>query len=308
MVDILVTGGAGFIGSWVVDRYIQEGFSVAVVDNLSTGDRENLNPQASFYEVDITSGEELEKVFAKEKPRYVNHHAAQINLRYSVENPLFDASVNILGSLNVFEMSIRFGVERVIFASTGGAIYGEVNTLPATEDLLPAPLSPYGVSKYAVEKYLEYYKAVQGLDYVALRYGNVYGPRQNPEGEAGVIAIFSSRFLQEKPCVIFGDGTKTRDYVYVEDVARANVLALSAPSGVYNIGTGKETSVLALLNLLEKVSGKEVHRFFSEERKGEINRIALSFEKARKVLCWSPETSLEEGMRRTLSWFAEHLL
>lgn len=308
MADILVTGGAGFIGSWVVDRYIQEGFSVAVVDNLSTGSRENLNSQASFYEVDITSGEELEKVFVKEKPRYVNHHAAQINLRYSVENPLFDASVNILGSLNVFEMSIRFGVERVIFASTGGAIYGEVSTLPATESLLPVPLSPYGVSKYAVEKYLEYYKAVQGLDYVVLRYGNVYGPRQNPEGEAGVIAIFSSRFLQGKPCVIFGDGMKTRDYVYVEDVARANVLALSAPSGVYNIGTGKETSVLALLDLLEKISGKEVHRSFSEERKGEINRIALSFEKARTVLHWSPETPLEEGMRRTLSWFAGKLL
>ncbi|MEN3188886.1 MAG: NAD-dependent epimerase/dehydratase family protein [Atribacterota bacterium] len=308
MADILVTGGAGFIGSWVVDQYLQQGFSVAVVDNLSTGSRKNLNPRASFYEVDITAGEDLKKVFAMERPRYVNHHAAQINLRYSVENPLFDALVNILGSLNVLEMSIHFGVERVIFASTGGAIYGEVSVLPVAEDVSPTPLSPYGVSKYAVEKYLEYYRVIQGLDYVALRYGNVYGPRQNPEGEAGVIAIFVSRFLQGKPCIVFGDGTKTRDYVYVEDVARANVLALSAPSGVYNIGTGRETSVLALLDLLKGISGKEVSWSFGEEKKGEINRIALSSEKAKAVLRWLPQVSLEEGMRRTLSWFAESLL
>ncbi|MGC8779159.1 MAG: NAD-dependent epimerase/dehydratase family protein, partial [Candidatus Caldatribacteriaceae bacterium] len=180
--------------------------------------------------------------------------------------------------------------------------------LPVAEDFPPTPLSPYGVAKYAVEKYLDYYQRVQGLDYVALRYGNVYGPRQNPEGEAGVIAIFSSRLLQGKPCVVFGDGQKTRDYVYVEDVARANLLALSAPSGVYNIGTARETSVLALLELLRKISGKEVHWSFGAERKGEIHRIALSFEKAQRVLRWSPQVELEEGMRRTLAWFTERLL
>jgi UDP-glucose 4-epimerase len=308
MAEILVTGGAGFIGSWVVDWYLREGFSVAVVDNLSTGNRKNVNPRASFYEVDITSGKDLEEVFVRERPRYVNHHAAQINLRYSVENPLFDASVNILGSLQVLEASVRFGVKRVIFASTGGAIYGEVAKLPVGEDTLPTPLSPYGVAKYAVEKYLEYYQRVWGLDYVAFRYGNVYGPRQNPEGEAGVIAIFASRMLQGKPCVVFGDGRKTRDYVYVEDIARANLLALSCPPGVYNLGTGKETSVLELLELFRKISRKEVRWSFGEERKGEINRIALSFEKARNALPWSPQVELEEGMQRTLSWFTEQLL
>ncbi len=308
MADVLVTGGAGFIGSWVVDRYVKEGLSVAVVDNLSTGSPENLNPQAKFYEVDITSFRDLEAVFAQEKPHYVNHHAAQINLRRSVEDPIFDASVNILGTLHLLELSVRFGVKRFIFASTGGAIYGEPEKLPVDETAVPAPLSPYGVAKYAVETYLAYYEKVWSLEYVALRYGNVYGPRQNPEGEAGVIAIFSSRLLQGKPCIIFGDGKKTRDYVYVEDIAQANFLALSSPGGVYNLGTGQETSVLELIELLQKIAQQEARFVFGEERKGEVNRIALSFAKARSTLPWSPKVSLEEGMSKTMEWFKNRLL
>lgn len=304
---ILVTGGAGFIGSHVVDTYLEAGFSVAVVDNLATGSRKNLNPRARFYEVDIRDRKALYEVFVRERPQFVNHHAAQINLRFSVDDPLYDASVNILGTLNVLELSREFGVERVIFASTGGALYGEVEELPVPEERTPFPLSPYGVAKYAAECYLRYYEAVWGIPYVALRYGNVYGPRQDPKGEAGVIAIFSERILRGEPCVVFGDGTKTRDYVFVADVARANLLALSAPSGAYNIGTGKETSVLELLTLFERVAGRKIEVVFAPERKGEISRIALSAEKARKVLSWEPRVSLEEGLAQTFLWFAEEM-
>lgn len=304
---VLVTGGAGFIGSHVVDAYLEAGFSVAVVDNLATGNRKNLNPRARFYEVDIRDRKALHEVFVRERPQFVNHHAAQINLRFSVDDPLYDASVNILGTLNVLELSREFGVERVIFASTGGALYGEVKELPVSEECTPFPLSPYGVAKYAAECYLRYYEAVWGIPYVALRYGNVYGPRQDPKGEAGVIAIFSERILRGEPCVVFGDGTKTRDYVFVADVARANLLALSAPPGAYNIGTGKETSVLELLTLFERVAGRKIEVVFAPERKGEISRIALSAEKAREVLSWEPRVSLEEGLARTFLWFAEEM-
>lgn len=304
---VLVTGGAGFIGSHVVDTYLEAGFSVAVVDNLVTGNRKNLNPQARFYEVDICDRRALREVFARERPQFVNHHAAQINLRHSVDDPLYDASVNILGTLNVLELSREFGVEKVIFASTGGALYGEVEELPVSEERTPTPLSPYGVAKYAAECYLRYYEAVWEIPYVALRYGNVYGPRQDPKGEAGVIAIFSERILRGEPCVVFGDGTKTRDYVFVADVARANLLALSAPPGAYNIGTGKETSVLELLALFAKVAGREIEVVFAPERKGEISRIALSAEKAKRVLSWEPQTSLEEGLAQTFLWFAEEM-
>ncbi|MEN3203463.1 MAG: NAD-dependent epimerase/dehydratase family protein [Atribacterota bacterium] len=304
---ILVTGGAGFIGSHVVDAYLEAGFSVVVVDNLVTGSKKNLNPRARFYEVDIRNREALSAVFARERPQFVNHHAAQVNLRFSVDDPLFDASVNILGTLNVLELSKEFGVQKIIFASTGGALYGEVEYLPVPEEYTPMPLSPYGVAKHAVECYLRYYEAIWGIPYVALRYGNVYGPRQDPKGEAGVIAIFSQRILRGEPCIVFGDGRQTRDYVFVEDVARANLLALSAPSGAYNIGTGRETSVLELLALLECAAGRKIEVVFAEERKGEISRIALSIEKARKVLSWEPWVSLEEGLLKTFLWFAEEM-
>lgn len=300
---VLVSGGAGFIGSHVVDNYLAAGYQVVVVDDLSTGKKANLNPAATFYQVDITDSATLRRVFEKEKPDLVNHHAAQINLRRSVEDPTFDAWVNILGSLNLMELSRQFRVEKFIFASTGGAIYGEPDVLPVSEDAIASPLSPYGVAKRSVEMYLEYYQKVWGLEYVALRYGNVYGPRQDPQGEAGVVAIFCGRILRGKPCVIFGDGRKTRDYVYVEDVARANLLAVFAPSGVYNIGTGRETSVLELVELLEKISGRKVEVVFEKERKGEINRIALSCEKAQRILGWVPEVDFLEGLRKTFNFF-----
>ncbi|WP_412709737.1 NAD-dependent epimerase/dehydratase family protein [Atrimonas thermophila] len=300
---VLVSGGAGFIGSHVVDNYLAAGYQVVVVDDLSTGKKANLNPAATFYQVDITDSAALRRVFEEEKPDIINHHAAQINLRRSVEDPTFDAWINILGSLNLIELSRQFQVEKFVFASTGGAIYGEPNVLPVKESAATSPLSPYGVAKRSVEMYLEYYHRVWGLEYVALRYGNVYGPRQDPQGEAGVVAIFCGRILRGKPCVVFGDGRKTRDYVYVEDVARANLLAVFAPSGVYNIGTGRETSVLELVELLEKISGRKVEVVFEKERKGEINHIALSCEKARRILGWVPEVDLWEGLKKTFNFF-----
>ncbi len=304
MAKVLVSGGAGFIGSHIVEAYLASGFEVVVVDNLSTGKRENLPPGVTFYEGDITSPLDMEEIFSRERPDYVNHHAAQINLRRSTEEPLFDAQVNILGSISLLELSVKYRVKKFIFASTGGAIYGEVETPPAHEDMPTLPLSPYGVAKRSVELYLNYYHKVQGLDFVALRYGNVYGPRQDPRGEAGVIAIFISRIIKGEPCIIFGDGRKTRDYVYVKDIAKANLLALSV-SGVYNLGTGKETSVLELVEFLKKVSGRDFPVIFEEERKGEINRIALCSEKARETLGWTPSFSLEEGISQTWKWFKE---
>ena len=304
MAKVLVSGGAGFIGSHIAEAYLASGFEVVVVDNLSTGKRENLPPGVTFYEGDITSPLDMEEIFSRERPDYVNHHAAQINLRRSTEEPLFDAQVNILGSISLLDLSVKYRVKKFIFASTGGAIYGEVETPPAHEDMPTLPLSPYGVAKRSVELYLNYYHKVQGLDFVALRYGNVYGPRQDPRGEAGVIAIFISRIIKGEPCIIFGDGRKTRDYVYVKDIAKANLLALSV-SGVYNLGTGKETSVLELVEFLKKVSGRDFPVIFEEERKGEINRIALCSEKARETLGWTPSFSLEEGISQTWKWFKE---
>ncbi|MCX6090962.1 MAG: NAD-dependent epimerase/dehydratase family protein [Candidatus Atribacteria bacterium] len=305
MPKILVTGGAGFIGSHVVDVYLRSGYDVVVVDSLSTGRRENLNPHARFYQIDIRSTAEIDDLFQKEQFDSVNHHAAQINLRRSVEEPFFDASVNILGTINLLEMCKKYRVKKCIFASTGGAIYGEPPQIPVDENVPAEPLSPYGIAKRSVELYLAYYRVIWGLDSIVLRYGNVYGPRQDPLGEAGVIAIFCGRILNNLPCVIFGDGRKTRDYVFVEDIAEASLLALRAPSGIYNLGTGKETSVLQLLETLQKISQRNVAVQFDPERKGEINRIALSTEKVRRTMGWIPHVSLEEGMERTFSWFAE---
>lgn len=300
-----MTGGAGFIGSHVVDVYLRSGYDVVVVDSLSTGRRENLNPHARFYQIDIRSTAEIDDLFQKEQFDSVNHHAAQINLRRSVEEPFFDASVNILGTINLLEMCKKYRVKKCIFASTGGAIYGEPPQIPVDENVPAEPLSPYGIAKRSVELYLAYYRVIWGLDSIVLRYGNVYGPRQDPLGEAGVIAIFCGRILNNLPCVIFGDGRKTRDYVFVEDIAEASLLALRAPSGIYNLGTGKETSVLQLLETLQKISQRNVAVQFDPERKGEINRIALSTEKVRRTMGWIPHVSLEEGMERTFSWFAE---
>ena len=302
---ILVTGGAGFIGSWVADILIGEGHQVLILDNLSTGFEHNVPRKADFIQGDIRDRKLLEKVFADFKPEVINHHAAQMDVRVSVDDPVYDAQVNIIGTINLLELSVKNGVKKFIFASTGGAIYGEPEKLPADENTPPMPISPYGTSKYAVEKYLGCYKAVYGLEYVALRYANVYGPRQNPHGEAGVVAIFCNKIMSGKPCQIFGDGNQTRDYVYVKDVARANIFALNASVGSYNIGTEKETSVNDLVEALKKATGGEFLVEYAPARLGEVQRIYLDISMVRQVLGWSPSINLEDGIAQTWKWFVE---
>ena len=300
---ILVTGGAGFIGSNVVDALVKCGHEVTVLDNLSTGKEENINPEVKFYNIDLLDIESLEFVFREFKPDVVNHHAAQIDVRKSVEDPAFDAETNIIGSINLFELSINYGVRRIIFSSTGGALYGELENLPADEDTPIEPLSPYGVAKYCTENYLNYFKRLYGIERVILRYANVYGPRQDPLGEAGVVAIFTGKILKGETPVIYGDGTQTRDYIYIEDVVEANVLALNGKEGVYNIGTGKETSVNELINVFSNVLGKEIKPEYVLPRIGEVHRISLDADMAKKELGFVPKSSIEEGIRKTIEWY-----
>lgn len=300
---ILVTGGAGFIGSWVSDAYIYEGHDVLILDDLSSGRLENVPVKAEFVKGDIRDRALIDKIMDGFTPDVVNHHAAQIDVRKSVEDPAYDAGVNIIGSLNLLESSVRHGVKKFVFASTGGAIYGEPEDIPADESTPPMPISAYGTSKYAVEKYLEFYRHIYSLDYVALRYANVYGPRQNPHGEAGVVAIFCSRILSGKNCLIFGNGSQTRDYVYVGDVARASVLALGAEPGSYNIGTGVETSVNDLVSELGVASGRVFSTEYADARAGEVQRISLDAALAEEVIGWEPRVWLDEGIRSTWEWF-----
>lgn len=302
---VILTGGAGFIGSWVADALIADGHRVLILDDLSSGKEENIPKEAEFVKCDIRDRDALDRLFSNFKPDIVNHHAAQINVRKSVENPTFDAQVNILGSLNLLEISKRYNVKKFIFASTGGAIYGEPKTIPVDERAIPLPISPYGVSKLSVERYLDYYNLVFGLEYVALRYSNVYGPRQNPHGEAGVIAIFCNRILEGQKCDIFGDGNQKRDYVFVGDLARANVLILRAPVGIYNLGTGIEISVNDLINILVKATGITANVHYLPYRAGEVHRIALDISKAGKVIGWFPEVSFEDGLTRTWNWYTK---
>ena len=305
---ILVTGGAGFIGSHVVDAFIAAGHHVAVVDSLVTGKRENLNPKATFYEVDIRDAELLAEVFDRERPEIVDHHAAQVNVRTSVDNPGYDAEVNVLGALNVLEQARLHGVRKIIFISSGGAVYGEPEYLPCDEAHPIHPLSPYGAGKYAIEVYLNVYRATYGLETTVLRYANVYGPRQDPHGEAGVVAIFTGKLLEgataDAAPVINGSGEQTRDFVYVGDCARANVLALDKGSGsVYNIGTGEETSIndlAALLTELTNHAGDIVH---GPETIGEVFRIYSDCARAHRELGWTATVSLREGLARTVAHF-----
>ena len=300
---ILVTGGAGFIGSHVAEEFLRAGHEVVILDNLSTGSKGNIPAGARLIEKDIRDPD-LEEIFRREKFDAVDHHAAQINVRASVEGPQFDASVNIIGTLNLLQGCKKTGVKKFVFASTGGAIYGEQDYFPADEQHPARPVSPYGIGKLAVEKYLFFYRLDSGLSYVALRYGNVYGPRQNPHGEAGVVAIFLNRMLEGKQPIINGDGRQTRDYVFVEDVARANLLALSQEDcGTFNIGTGVETDVVQIFRALRaaaKSSAPEVH---GPPAAGEQKRSVLNAALARKVLGWKPSLGVEEGMKRTAEWF-----
>jgi len=300
---ILVTGGAGFIGSNIVDAYIEGGHDVVVVDDLSSGKKRNLNPKAKLKVLDIRDPG-LAEVFKSTRFDVINHHAAQMDVRRSVADPKFDASVNIIGMLNLFELGRQHGVGKVIFSSTGGAIYGEQDYFPADEKHPLRPLSPYGITKLATEKYLFYYRAVYGIEHVILRYANVYGPRQNPHGEAGVVAIFADKMLKGEQPVINGDGKQTRDYVFVGDVVRANLLALNYQgSEIFNIGTGLENDVNRLFTILRKSTGSLCEERHGPAKMGEQMRSVIDASKAKSVLGWTPTVGLEEGLQQTVAYF-----
>jgi UDP-glucose 4-epimerase len=300
---VLVTGGAGFVGSHVVGVLREAGYRCAVVDVLDPGRREFVPEGVPLYRVDVTSPE-LEEVFEEERPEVVCHHAAQASVAVSVRDPLRDARVNVLGTLNVLQCCVRHGVRRVLFASTGGAIYGEPDRLPVPEDHPARPVSPYGVHKLCGEHHLAAYGRLYGLQWVALRYGNVYGPRQDPYGEAGVVAIFCAAMLAGQTPTIFGDGLHTRDYVYVEDVARANLRALETDAqGVFNVGTGVETSTRRIFDLLREATGYRGEPRYGPPRPGDVRRICLDPTRAERVLGWRPQVPLEEGIARTVAWF-----
>jgi UDP-glucose 4-epimerase len=308
----LVTGGAGFIGSHVADLFLANGYDVTVVDNLSSGNPENVPEGARFHELDITSADAATLV---REGRYdvISHLAAQIDVRRSVAEPTFDATVNILGTINLIEaVRASGGKPRFIFSSTGGAIYGDFVTPPNQEPMPKDPESPYGIAKMSGELYLAAYGRLYGLDTVALRYANVYGPRQDPHGEAGVVAIFCNRILDERPMTVFGEGRQTRDYVFVKDVARANLAAAQRPlpqrerldARAFNVGTGIETSVLELAAGLRKAAGTDTPIEHAPARAGELQRSAVDIRKAGEVLGWKPEVRLERGLRETFEWFA----
>lgn len=301
---ILITGGAGFIGSHVVDKFIALGHKVIVVDNLSTGSKINIHPQAKFYRSNIQD-KKLEQIFKKNKPQVILHLAAQINVRRSVDDPLFDAKTNILGTINLLENCVKYKVKKVIFISTGGAIYGDGVKIPTIETANQSPVSPYGIAKLSVEKYLHFYHMQYGLSYTVLRLANVYGPRQNARGEAGVVAIFCQRLKDNQYLLINGSGEQTRDYVYVNDVVSALVMALNnTKTGCYNIGTSRETSVNELAKKLIAISGRNVKTKHRQSLKGEQMRSCLNNDKIKKELDWQPKYDLTKGLQETWQWFS----
>ena len=309
----LVTGGAGFIGSHVADLYLDNGYEVTILDNFASGRRENLPARAKLVEMDLTSGEAA-RLVRDGRFDVVSHLGAQIDVRKSVANPMFDASVNVVGTVNLVEAVRSSGhPTRFIFSSTGGALYGDFVTPPNVEEYPKDPESPYGIAKLSAELYLAYYARVHKVDTVALRYANVYGPRQDPHGEAGVVAIFCNRILTGQPLTVFGDGSQTRDYVFVKDVARANLAAatrdLPAPGKLdargFNIGTGVETTVVALAEALQKSAGSNVPIHFAPPRPGEQQRSAVSIQKAQWQLGWKPSVNLHDGLEQTFAFFAE---
>lgn len=300
---ILVTGGAGFIGSHLADRLVQEGHETVVVDDLSTGSRRNLNRAATFYKRDV-QGSWLEGVFRKERPVVLIHLAAQMNVRRSVDDPLFDARVNILGTLNVLQQAVRYGARKVIFASSGGAIYGEQDVFPAPESHPTRPLSPYGISKLTGEYYLEYYQRVSGIQCVSLRLSNVYGPRQDPYGEAGAVAIFAQKMLAGEQPIINGNGRQTRDFIYVDDVVEACLAVLGKDvQGIYNVGTAHEVSINDLFRKLVDATQSGCKQFYGPAKKGEQMRSVVDASRLRQELGWEPRVSLDEGLARTVDYF-----
>ncbi len=302
--NILVTGGAGFIGSHIVDAYLKLGHQVVILDNLSSGKIENIAPGAKFYEMDLLDPQ-VAKLIKDERIDAINHHAAQISVTHSVDHPAEDANTNILGSIKLLEAAKSCGVKQFIFASTGGAIYGLQDVFPADENHACRPESPYAISKFSVENYLHFYRTTHGLNTTILRYSNVYGPRQDPHGEAGVVAIFCQKLLGKSQSMIFGDGEQTRDFVSVQDVAQANVLALThSLAGMYNIGTGKETTVNELFHHIAQMAGNNASPKYEPARKGELQRSVIDPGKFQKSTGWKPEMALKEGLGKTYDFFS----
>jgi len=301
---ILVSGGAGFIGSHIVDAYLKLGHRVIILDNLSSGKKENIASEAVIYEMDLLDPQ-VEKLIKDEGIEVINHHAAQISVTHSVAHPGEDANTNILGSLKLLEAAKSCGVKQFIFASTGGAIYGLQDVFPADENHACRPESPYAISKFSVENYLHYYRKTHGLNTTILRYSNVYGPRQDPHGEAGVVAIFCQMLLDKTLPTIFGDGAQTRDFVSVQDVAQANVLALThSLAGIYNIGTGKETTVNELFHHIAQMAGNNVSPQHAPARKGELQRSVIDPGRFQKKTDWKPGMPIKEGLGKTYEFFA----
>jgi UDP-glucose 4-epimerase len=303
--NILVTGGAGFIGSNLADALVSDGHRVSVLDNLFTGKRSNVPREADFIELDITSPV-VDKIFERGKFDIVFHLAAQMDVRKSVENPANDAGINIIGGINLLQAAVKYKIKKFIFSSTGGAIYGEQEEYPAPETHAANPLSPYGISKLAFEKYLFFYNFQHGLHYVTLRYANVYGPRQNSEGEAGVVAIFCTRLLNSEKAVIYGDGGQTRDFVFVDDVVKANLMAIDFKSSMtFNVGTGVETDINTIFDRIKKATGSGQACINLEPKPGEQRRSSISYKKIKKYLDWEPTVNLETGIGKTVAFFKQ---
>ena len=301
---ILVTGGAGFIGSNIVDALIEKKHTVVIVDNLATGNIKNINKKAKFYKVSVCDKKKIDEIFKKEKIDIVIHHAAQLDVRKSVADPCFDADVNIKGALNILEACKNTKVKKIIFASSGGTIYGECGTKAPDEKSFANPLSPYGVAKLSVEHYIKAYSALYGLKYTVLRYANVYGPRQDVNGEAGVVAIFIGKMTANKEVFIFGNGKQLRDYVYVKDVVSANIKALTKGNNeIINIGTQKTFSVNQLVKELSAIIHYKNKPIFKPKRNGELFKSFLNISKAKKVLNWEPKVSIKEGLKNTVEYF-----
>jgi len=299
----LITGGAGFIGSHLADRLVKDGHKIAILDNLSTGKKENLNKKANFYKIDICDSK-ICQIFKKEKPEIVFHLAAQVNVRKSVESPMEDAKINILGFINILENCRKFGIKKIIFASSGGAIYGEADIIPTSEDYPTNPLSPYGVAKLSSEKYLTYYSKIFGLPFISLRFSNVYGPRQSSKGEAGVIAIFCEKMFSGIQPIIHGNGKKTRDFVFVEDVVSAILLSAQGTEfGIFNVGTSKETSINDIFFDLKKFTKSKCQEVHGLESIGEQKRSCLDCNNIKRAFNWKTKYDLIDGLKKTVHWF-----
>ncbi|MCX6723796.1 MAG: GDP-mannose 4,6-dehydratase [Candidatus Staskawiczbacteria bacterium] len=299
---ILVTGGAGFIGSNLVDKLVADGYAVVVIDDLSSGKKYNLNPKAKLYKIDVRD-KKIGDIFKKEKPEIVFHFAAQIDIKKSVKDPIGDANTNIIGSINILENCRGFGVKKIVFASSA-AVYGKTEVFPTSESYAECPASPYGIGKLTTEKYLAYYYKNFSLNYVSLRFANVYGPRQDEKGEAGVVAIFCGKILSGKSPIIFGNGKQTRDFIYVKDVVESAIFAMKTDkSGIFNIGTGKETDINNVFEIIKRASGRECEKLYKADKEIGQQRSCLDCLKAERQLEWRVKYNFEDGLRETVAWF-----